>query len=53
MLYEVITGHGHFAGARLGAVALLGCVVTETLLISCFAWRIYHFPGEAARNNFV
>jgi hypothetical protein len=27
-------GHGHFAGPQLGAVALLGCVVTETILIS-------------------
>jgi hypothetical protein len=44
-------GHGHFTGARLGAVALLGCVVTETLLISWFAWRVYRFPGEGAEEH--
>jgi hypothetical protein len=45
-------GHGHFAGPQLGAIALLGCVVTETVLISWFAWRIYVVPtaGENERD---
>lgn len=41
-------GHGHFTGPQLGAIALLGCVVTETLLISWFAWRIYTLPQDPA-----
>lgn len=44
-------GHGHFAGAQLGAMALLGCVVTETLLISWFAWRIYRLPGVGGQER--
>ncbi|MCK7471715.1 MAG: hypothetical protein MZU95_13780 [Desulfomicrobium escambiense] len=39
-------GHGHFSGPQLGAIALLGCVVTETVLISWFAWRICAIPAE-------
>jgi len=40
-------GRAWFDGPRLGAVALLGCVVTETLLISWFAWRICRIPMAA------
>jgi len=34
-----------FSGAQLGAFALVGCVITETLVISYFAWRV-HLPLE-------
>jgi len=34
-------------GPRLGAVALLGCVATETLLMCWFAWRIWEFPEDS------
>jgi hypothetical protein len=39
-------GREWFDGPRLGAVALLGCVLTETVLISWFAWRIYEIPED-------
>jgi hypothetical protein len=38
-------GQVWFAGAQLGAFALVGCVVTETLVIAAFAWRV-HLPLE-------
>ena len=44
-------GHGHFAGAQLGAIALLGCVVTETVLISWCAWRICTIPETAPQER--
>ncbi|TFG89701.1 MAG: hypothetical protein E4H17_00115, partial [Gemmatimonadales bacterium] len=44
-------GHGHFAGAQLGAVALLGCVVTETVLISWCAWRICIIPAASPKEK--
>jgi hypothetical protein len=37
-------GSAWFDGPRLGAVALLGCVLVETLLITWFAWRICEIP---------
>jgi hypothetical protein len=45
-------GYGWFDGPCLGAVALVGCVVVETGLITFFAWRIYRIPaqGEAERD---
>lgn len=45
-------GHGHFAGATLGAIALVGCVAVETVLIAWFAWRICTIPaaGENERD---
>ncbi len=45
-------GHGWFDGPSLGAVALVGCVVVETILITFFAWRICRIPeqGEAERD---
>ena len=44
-------GREWFDGPRLGAVALLGCVVTETLLITWFAWRIYQFPAGGGEEH--
>jgi len=32
-------GHKHFQGAQFGAFALVGCVVTETLVIAWLAWK--------------
>ncbi len=40
-------GRHWFDGARLGAVALLGCVATETVLIAWFARRICRIPASA------
>lgn len=35
-----------FSGAVLGAVALVGCILVETLLMAFFAWRCrIHYPG--------
>ena len=52
LLLFLWVGHGHFTGPQLGAIALLGCVITETVLISWFAWRIYVIPtaGENERD---
>ncbi len=38
-------GRSWFAGAQLGAFALVGCVITETLFIALFACRV-HLPLE-------
>lgn len=45
-------GYGHIDGSTLGAAALVGCVTTETLLITWFAWRICTIPtaGEQERD---
>ncbi|TLM65442.1 MAG: hypothetical protein FDZ69_10005 [Deltaproteobacteria bacterium] len=45
-------GYGHFDGPQLGALALVGCVTVETVLITFFAWRICRIPasGEAERD---
>lgn len=45
-------GRHWFAGPQLGAVALLGCVLIETVLISWFAWRICTIPdvGDHERD---
>ncbi|NJC87161.1 MAG: hypothetical protein FIB02_01280 [Desulfuromonas sp.] len=39
-------GYRHFEGSTLGAIALVGCVTVETVLITFFAWRICRIPGE-------
>lgn len=54
-------GQHWFAGAQLGAFALVGCVITETIVITFFAWRV-HLPldrgepemstGEILRYSF-
>ena len=38
-------GQSWFAGAQLGAFALVACVMTETCVIALFAWRV-HLPLE-------
>ncbi len=38
-------GQTWFAGAQLGAFALVGCIITETIVIALFAWRV-HLPLE-------
>ena len=38
-------GQNWFAGARLGAFALVSCVITETTIIGLFAWKV-HLPLE-------
>ena len=45
-------GYGRCDGPTLGALALLGCVAVETVLISAFAWRICQIPaaGEQERD---
>jgi len=45
-------GHGRFDGPSLGAIALVGCVTVETVLITFFAWHICRIPkeGEAERD---
>jgi hypothetical protein len=45
-------GHDRFDGPLLGAIALVGCVTVETILITLFAWRICRIPneGEAERD---
>lgn len=42
-----------FSGAVLGAVALVGCIFVETLLMAWFAWRcrIRHAGGEGERGT--
>lgn len=54
-------GQHWFAGAQLGAFALVGCVITETIAIGFCAWRV-HLPldrveaekstGEILRYSF-
>ncbi|PLY06448.1 MAG: hypothetical protein C0622_00915 [Desulfuromonas sp.] len=46
-------GRIFFSGAQLGAFALVSCVITETLVIAAFAWRV-HLPlerGEAEKST--
>lgn len=46
-------GQHWFAGAQLGAFALVSCVITETIVIALFAWRV-HLPlerGEAEKTT--
>ncbi|WP_020675218.1 MATE family efflux transporter [Geopsychrobacter electrodiphilus] len=43
LLGYLALGQRWFAGAQLGAFALVSCVVTETLLMAYFAWRV-HLP---------
>ena len=46
-------GQAWFSGAQLGAFALVGCVITETLVIALFAWRV-HLPldrGETEKST--
>lgn len=38
-------GQHWFAGAQLGAFALVSCVICETLFIAFFAWRV-HLPFD-------
>lgn len=43
-------GRHWFAGAQLGAFALVGCVITETIVIALFAWRV-HLPLERSEKE--
>lgn len=46
-------GQHWYAGAQLGAFALVSCVVTETIVIAFFAWRV-HLPldrGKAEKST--
>lgn len=45
-------GYNRFDGPFLGAIALVGCVTVETILITFCAWRICRIPpeGEAERD---
>ena len=41
-----------FSGAVLGAVALVGCILVETLLMAWFAWRCrIHYPEGTAERG--
>ena len=40
-------GRGWFAGAQLGAFALVSCVITETLVVAWLAWKT-HLPFNPA-----
>ena len=42
-----------FAGTRVAAFALLGCVGTETLVMAYFAWRLKLPPEQASENSFT
>jgi hypothetical protein len=44
-------GYDRFTGPQLGAIALLGCVITETILISWFAWRVCTIPNHAENER--
>ncbi len=44
-------GSDYFDGPALGAVALVGCVATETVLISWFAWRVWQLPDDGAKEH--
>ena len=45
-------GYKYFSGAQLGAVALVGCVITETLVISWLAWKTHiPFAGKNAEKT--
>jgi hypothetical protein len=41
LFFFLFIGTLWFAGAQLGAFALVSCVVTETLVISWLAWRVH------------
>ncbi len=45
-------GNHWLAGAQLGAFALVSCVMTETLVMALFAWRV-HLPltGQRSEKN--
>ncbi|SDZ91471.1 Na+-driven multidrug efflux pump [Desulfuromusa kysingii] len=43
-------GGRFFSGAQLGAVALVSCVVTETLVISWLAWKT-HLPFQQGQTE--
>ena len=45
-------GGNWFTGARLGAFALVSCVITETLVIAWLAWKTRHpfTAGEPEKN---
>ena len=40
LLLLLVLGRNWFQGASLGAFALLGCIVTETMFMAWFAWRV-------------
>jgi hypothetical protein len=44
-------GHDRFDGPLLGAIALVGCVTVETVLITLFAWRICKIPAEGVAER--
>ncbi len=43
-------GSRWFSGAQLGAFAIVGCVITETLLMGFFAWKV-HLPLAEDQNE--
>lgn len=43
-------GGNWFSGAQLGAFALVGCVIIETLVIAAFAWKV-HLPLERGETE--
>lgn len=43
-------GRNWFAGAQLGAFALVGCVIIETFVIAAFAWKV-HLPLERGETE--
>jgi len=43
-------GQYWFAGAQLGAFALVGCVITETIVIAFLAWRV-HLPLDQGEKE--
>jgi O-antigen/teichoic acid export membrane protein len=43
LLGFLVGGESWFNGAQLGAFALVSCVITETLVMALFAWRV-HLP---------
>ncbi|SHI90935.1 Na+-driven multidrug efflux pump [Malonomonas rubra DSM 5091] len=47
--YLAIGAHW-FAGAQLGAFALVSCVITETFVIAFFAWKV-HLPMERGEEE--
>ncbi|MDT8419266.1 MAG: hypothetical protein RQ754_02450 [Desulfuromonadales bacterium] len=49
----LLIGEAWFSGAQLGAFALVGCVMIETVVISFLAWRV-HLPldrNEPEKNT--
>ncbi|TYO98954.1 Na+-driven multidrug efflux pump [Geothermobacter ehrlichii] len=45
-------GDDHFSGAALGAFALVGCVIIETLVMIFLAWRIHQpLPADDAEES--